>query len=494
MRDIYTQFRDFHIFKKFKHLLRDWWNIDILVVAQEEKKLFYDSLSQLNNPLVRNLLESPPFKKHFLRSIYQGITASSPPQLLPWRQTGLDLFITPLILKNSAVQGALVATGFAPKKEKELRQSLLYLGFSKKAVERDMAYLKKLSASDEVYIQKMLKILAEECFALLTEKEKNRQIIKNLNQVHYSSPFIIGQSPAMQYLMGLLEKIKNYEGPLLIEGEKGAGKKLFAKTIHTQSPRSKKAFYSHNFSMGSGKFLDLEIFKKPKRKSPRYKKRMALREKLNGGSLFLNEIDQASLKFQSQLAQFFKKNSKEFDMRILFGTSQNLKKQVKEKQFNKELYKMISKMRLKIPPLRERKEDIPLLVRHFLKIKNPLKQGRFSAQAMSRLYNYPWPGNARELEMEIKKIISLSRPNQNIWTEQNLSAKIKNPAPFLNNTFQPGKKNLKAALRSFEKQILLNSLRKTNWNKTRVAELLGSSRTSIVLKVKEYGLLEKEGA
>ena len=119
---------------------------------------------------------------------------------------------------------------------------------------------------------------------------------------------------------------------------------------------------------------------------------------------------------------------------------------------------------------------------------------KLSSKAMMALYNYSWPGNIRELENEIKKLISLRSKDQQEWTEQDLSPHIKNASSMLSAAFQPGKQNLKEILRSIEKRILLECLRKNNWNKTKVAKILGTSRTSVVLKTKEYGILRKEGA
>ena len=148
-----------------------------------------------------------------------------------------------------------------------------------------------------------------------------------------------------------------------------------------------------------------------------------------------------------------------------------------------------------MPPLKSRKEDIPLLAEHFLKAKSTLKDKKFTPKAMRALYDYSWPGNIQELENEMEKILSVIPKNQNILTEQDLSPHIRDTSSSpLTKAFQPGKQNLKEALRSIEKQILLDCLKKHNWNKTKVAKVLGTSRTSIILKTKEYGIIKEEGA
>lgn len=510
MLDIYNQFRDFHVFKRFKYLLGDWWNIDVLVVARSGKKFFYDSVNHLNNPVVKSLLESSLFKNYFLGSINTAINkranSSQTLKQLAWKQTGLNLFIVPFILKNTPLEACLVATGFAPKKGEALYQSLSYLGLSKKAIEQKMKSLKKLSPADEVYIQKMLKILAEEFFNLLQEKQQQALLIEKLNRKKPSPSYgrMIGKSPSMYYIFNILEKIKHYDTSLLIEGENGTGKRLLAKTIHNQSSRSKKPFSPQNFSGFKGKLLELELFGYGKKAFPKARQeKKALLEKIEGGTLFLNEIGNTSLAFQEKLLKFLKEGvffsegksrQGRADVRLIAATSKNLKALVEKGQFNEGLYFAINVITVKMPPLKSRKEDIPLLSEHFLKAKSPSKNRHFSLAATKAFCNYSWPGNIRELESEIEKVLSVVPKNHKIITEHDISPHIRNYSAPLINVFQPGKQDLKSTLRSIEKQILMDCLKKHNWNKTKVAKLLGTSRTSLILKVKEYGIVKKEGA
>ncbi len=516
MLDIYNQFRDFHIFKRFKYLLRDWWGIDILVVVKNNKRFFYDNIQQLNNPIVQSLLKSSLFKNHFLGSLNIATSRKTNPRqgakLLPWKQTGLNLFVVPLLLRNAPLEAFLVATGFAPQKGERLFQSLLYLGLSKTAIKQKINNLKKLSSTDEVYVQKMLKILAEEFFILLQEKTRQARLIEKLNHTNARPRYglMLGQSPSMQYIFSLLKKLKNdWPSGLLIMGANGVGKSLLAKIIHAQSPRAKKPFHLQNFSTFNGKLLEMEFFGYnpkifPKKKQKRRKRPVPLVEKINGGALFLNGIENTSLEFQEKLLHFLKKGMffvegdtkpKKSNVKIIIGTSSHLSTLVKEGRFNKGLYLHLSALTIKVPPLKQRKEDIPLLIQHFMKMKNPLKKTQFSSKAMTSFYNYSWPGNVRELKSEIEKIMSLIPKDQMIVTDRDLSPHIRNFSYSLNQALQLGQqKNLKDALRSVEKRILLESLRKNNWNKSQVAKQLGASRTSVVLKSKEYGLDKKEGA
>ena len=214
MLNFYKQFRDFHIFKKFKQLLGDWWNIDILIVVKKDKKLFYENSKPINNPVVKMLLDSNIFKPYFLSSlqpvISKGFGSKPSPQLIPWKQTGLDLIVVPLDFKSQDTsQAFLVATGFFPKKKSELVQALSYLSLSNKAIEQKISALRKLSQADEVYIQKILKVLTEEFFLIFKKRqaEQSEQTTKEIRPTRKYG-YMTGESPAMQYIFNVLNKIK----------------------------------------------------------------------------------------------------------------------------------------------------------------------------------------------------------------------------------------------------------------------------------------------
>ena len=500
MLDIYSQFRDFHIFKKFKYLLGQWWDIDILVVVKRKDQFFYDSLPQLKNPVVKDLLSSSLFKNYFLKSLQTFLKEKKNPDIVlkkfPWKQTGLNLLVVPLVLKDKPLEALLVTTGFAPHNEKKLFQALSYLNFSQKAMEQKIKKLKTLSPKDNVYIEKMLEILAEEFFSLLQERKKQNEIIKTLTrrqgQRKYGS--LIGKSSAMYYLFKALEKVTKQSAHLLIEGEKGTGKRLLAKNIHEQSLRSKGPFYSYNCSHFKRQLLEFEIFGYVKGAFPKASKdKKALLEKLDGGTLVLNNIEDSQPSFQARLLKYLKNSVffnegssqvKKANVRILALTSRNLKvfSEQGEGGFNKELFLALSGIHLKVPALRQRKTDIPALVDYFLTNKTLFKKKGFSVKAMKALYQYSWPGNVQELESEIDRVLALNRDNTDFFKFEDLSLHIRSASSQWTKILQDKKQNLKQTLHTVEKNILKDSLRQNNWNKTKVARQLGISRTSVIFK------------
>ena len=509
MLELYKQFRDFPVFKRFKNLLEDWWNLDVLIVAQKGQKLFCENSNSVKNPVVRILLQSNGFKNYFFSSLNPALNQKAKvaknTQLLTWKQTGLDLFVAPLNFKLENASGFskafLVAVGFFPKREKEFKQALSYLSLSNKAIAQKLESLKKLNATDEIYVQKMLKILAEEFFLAFQKHQKGAIESKiNGSRSMRSYGYMKGQSPAMQYIFNVLDKMKSYDGCVLIEGEKGTGKRLLAKTIHLESLRSHKSFHIQNFSTFRGSFLESALFGMSENSSKALKYKKSLVQKLQGGTLLLNEIGHTSLDFQSQLLKFLKTSvffeegelkHKKYDVRVMASTSQNLKKLVKSGDFNEKLYFALSAMNIAMPPLKYRKMDIPLLVKYFLNSKNSLNHLNFSNSALKILYDYSWPGNIQELRAEVEQIISLKSKNQTVITEEDISSHIRDFSLELDSRLISKKQSLKETLRSVEKQILLESLEKNNWNKSKTAQSLGTSRTSLVAKVKEYGLLKR---
>lgn len=507
-QDIYSQFRDFPLFKKFKNLLNDRWGLDILIVIKRKEVFFYDNQKKLHNPIVKHLLSASIFKNYFIKAINdflkqsQDIKKLKSVKKLTWKQTGLQLFIHPLILENEPVQATLVATGVAPQEDQELRQALLYIK-SDQNIQLDQNILQKLSPADSVYLEKILQILSHEFFTLLQRQQKQKHIIKKLhrNQGSKNQGFLVGKSMAIQQLFEDLKQIKHHDDHILIEGEPGTGKKLIAKNIHKESSRSEFKFQIYNCSNFKSKILESEIFGYKKTETlSNSKNPEALITVLNKGTLILNNIEKSTLSFQSKLFQFLKdssniniKNPEETYTRIVALSSKNLSCLVKENTFHKDLYLKLCEVGLKTQSLNQRKKDIPVLIDHFLNIKNFDKQTNFSDEAMKALYKYPWPGNVRELENEIEKILLLKTENQNLFELKHLSAHIRASTMQFAQMIPKQLKNLKQILGFVEKQILMNYLAKHNWNKSKVARILGTSRTSIVLKSKEYNL-DKESA
>ena len=382
--------------------------------------------------------------------------------------------------------------------------------------------VKPLSTQDEELLQTMIKLLGEDLFKLFQTTGQRAEAEKGtgtgtgtgtgrLLPHQLSEKFIVGDSPSMRYIQRFLKKIKGQDTNVLIEGEEGVGKKLLAKSIHSQSLRSNKPFCVRSFYTLEESALELELFapimkKQGIRQGIRQKGgrqshtvKSSLLEEIDGGSLILHGIEKSSEGFQRRWLKFLKTGvylcggtRKKVSVRHFALTCQNLKELVKKRKFNKNLYAVLSQAKIKIPPLRRRKDDIVQLSDWFLKQKSPIRK-KLAPETLKILCSYHWPENVRELEQEISKLLSLSTEGQSLITEQNISSQIRGGSFFLAQLFQRGQKQkLKDVLRSVEKQVLLTCLQQTHWNKSRVAKLIGISRTTVVAKVSEYGFEKKK--
>ncbi len=514
MDSLNSQFKDLHIFQRLKALLFSRWSIDIFPVEnlQPEKgpgKLAFSKdfeETEAGSPVVRALLSSKIFRDRFLRALSKGRHLKQK-FTVPWKQAGLDIFAIPLLAEENSLKGFIAATGILKEGEGgKLQNALRYLNFQEDWITKETVMLKPLSPAEAGHLKKMLSALAEESFSLILERRRQNRLIKQLKLVRGFSGYggMVGKSSAMRFLYNILEKIKRYDSSILIEGESGAGKQLLARTIHRQSLRAGKPFLTQNCSHFGGSLLAAEAFGYERAAGPGApaEKRAGLFEAAHQGTVFFDEIGAAPFDFQAKLLDFLQTGEfspagssrrKKADARIIAATSKNLRKMADAGLFSQELLSSLGIIRLQTPPLRGRAEDIPLLASHFLQQNDILRERQFSAEALELLSGYSWPGNIRELESEVERILSFLNDSQAVIAAGCLSRKIRDPAlaPFTPD-IQLDKQNLKETLQSVEKQILLDCLKKTNWNKTRVAKMLGSSRTSIILKTKEYGIHQKE--
>lgn len=514
MDSLNSQFKELHIFQRLKALLSSRWNIDIFPVENrlpEKKgpgKLAFSrdfEETEAASPVVKAFLSSKVFRDRFLHSLSKGRHLNQK-FTVPWKQAGLDIFAIPLLAENS-LKGFIAATGILKAGGAEKLQSALrYLNFQEEWIQKEALRLKRLSPEEAGYLKNLLSALAEESFSLVLERRRQDWLIKQLKLSRDFSGYgrLVGKSSVMRFLYNILEKIKNYDSSILIEGESGAGKELLARTIHSQSSRAGKPFLTQNCAPFGGSLLAAEAFgyERPAGEGAPAEKKAGLFEAAHQGTVFFDEIGSAPVEFQTKLLDFLQtgffspagsSERKKADVQIIAATDRDLKKMADARLFSKELLNSLGIITLNMPPLRSRAEDIPLLASHFLQQKDILRERQFSSEALELLCGYSWPGNIRELESEIERILSFLNDSQTVIAAGCLSRKIRDPsfAPFTQSV-KVEEKNLKKTLRSVERQILLDHLKKTNWNKTRVAKMLGSSRTSIILKTKEYGIHQRE--
>jgi len=311
---------------------------------------------------------------------------------------------------------------------------------------------------------------------------------------------IIGKSRAMQEVYRTIEKVAATDSSVLIYGESGTGKELVARAIHKQSPRKDKPFIRVNCGALVETLLESELFGHEKGAFTGATKRKKGRFELaHQGSIFLDEIGDISPAMQLKLLRVLQE--KEFervgseetiqvDVRVLAATNKNLSELVQQGKFREDLFYRLHIIPIYLPPLRERKEDIPLLAQHFLKqlageLNKPVRQ--LSDAALEKLVNYSWPGNVRELENVLERAIVLSdKPVIDAADLPILQATGTDRLP--NDLLDRFRLNLNETLAAVEKQLIEKALNQTQGNKNQAAKLLGIGTSLLYYKLEKYNL------
>ena len=329
-------------------------------------------------------------------------------------------------------------------------------------------------------------------------KEENITLRKNLIEI-YKPEALIGTSKVMKEVYEKIIQVAHYNVNVLIEGESGVGKEVVARSIHFLSARKYKPFYVINCGAIPAELLESELFGYRKGAfTGAIQDKKGIFEEASGSSLFLDEINELPLSLQPKLLRTLQEktirrigDNKEIyvDFRLISASSKNLKKEVMENRFREDLFYRINVFLIKIPPLRERKEDIPLLINHFIekykKIIGKEIKG-ITEKAMKKCLNYDWYGNVRELENVAQRAIILAKKDyidfDDIIIEKDYT---KEETFILNFDFEKldYKKAVKLSLENIDKIYIKKALEKTNYNKKEAAKLLGISLRALHYKI-----------
>lgn len=364
----------------------------------------------------------------------------------------------------------------------ELRQQMPVVTFSSPNTRMAVDAM-KLGAAD--YLEKPL---TSDAFNDVMGRYK-----KKILEHKYGFDEILGTSTPMQEVFGLIKKAAVGGSNVLITGESGTGKELVARAIHRWSPRSEKSFMTINCSAIPDTLLESELFgfEKGSFTGAVYTKKGIL-ELTDGGTVFFDEIGDVSPLFQTKILRVLQEGEVmriggmhyiNVDVRIIAATNKDLRIGISKGSFREDLFYRLNVINIHIPPLRERTEDIQILVKHFIKKhaskrKDLLIKG-VTSDAMNILRNYPYPGNVRELENIIERAISLSN------SPEILSSDL--PSFIMDGNLQRKKiiPKLKDAISSAEKETIIAALNETDWNISRAALLLGIYRQQLQKKIKD---------
>lgn len=338
--------------------------------------------------------------------------------------------------------------------------------------------------------QKLLSTISIAC-KLNSEKKKNSILERQNRLISKDFKNIIGNSSCMKRVFDLIERVSKTDANILITGENGTGKDLIARAIHNSSTRCDSTFLGVDMGSIPDTLFESEMFGHEKGAfTGAEKPRVGRIEAATGGTLFLDEIGNIPLAIQPKLLRVLEsrevvplggKGHREFDIRLICATNANINKMVNNGDFRQDLLYRINTVEINLPPLRERKEDIPLLLDHFLEIygKKYSREGlKIDKQSLKRLIDYPWPGNVRELNHLVERAVILS--SNNVIDIEDFS---------LSDYRHSGELELSSYnLNKIEKEVIIKALDSEDGNLTKASKLLGITRATLYRKIEKYGL------
>jgi Nif-specific regulatory protein len=331
------------------------------------------------------------------------------------------------------------------------------------------------------------------------ESARGENVYLKRRETKFTFTNIIGESPAMKAVLQQLERVIDTRATVCIEGETGTGKELIASAIHYQSQRADKMFVAQNCAALPENLLESELFghKRGAFTSADSDKK-GLFEIADGGTLFLDEMGEMPIPLQAKLLRVLQEGTiravgatseKQVDVRILCATNRDLNAEVEKGRFRQDLYYRLMVFPIKLPPLRERREDIPALAAHFLKRyaeEYRLELPGFTQDAVDALSSYTWPGNIRELENEIQRVVIQAEPSH--WIEvTDLSPRLRKIEGTVTRV-APKQGTLKEMMDQVERWLIAEALREHSNNKTKTAATLGITREGLHKKLAKFGV------
>lgn len=407
---------------------------------------------------------------------------------------GLSSFVTPLPTDTAA---AIYFSGFfegdaAFRQGELLRQELGELDVDPETIDQMVGEVPHIDRTQ----RDVLKVLGDEIAERVAVAVESAHIDDS-----ESFEEMIGRSDEMVALFDTLRRVSRSNSTILIEGENGTGKELIARAVHRRSRRSDRPFIVQNCAAIPSDLIESELFGHRKGAfSGAHRDREGLFSAADGGTFFLDEIGDMDVSLQVKLLRILQEGTflpvggstfRKVDVRIVCATNRDLEKLVEQGGFRQDLYFRIKVINIVAPPLRHRRDDIPLLARHFAAKASRIHgrpRKRLQEDALEALERHTWPGNVRELENEVERAVIMSGDRESLAA----SDFELRPPPRASGFEDLSRSNveLPAAIEELERTMILEGLRRTGWNKTQTARELGVSRRNLIRKVAAYELEE----
>jgi two-component system response regulator AtoC len=365
--------------------------------------------------------------------------------------------------------------------------------------------LEAMKAGAYDYVQKPFK---PDEVVLALRKAEERELLRRENRAlrdeirkEHKFEDILAKSQKMQDIFRTISKIAEYKTTVLVAGESGVGKELVARAIHHRSTRRGGSFVAVNCGAIPENLLESELFGHKKGAfTDAIQDRRGLFEEADGGSLFLDEIGELPLALQVKLLRVLEEEKIrrvgdtrdiKIDVRIITATHRDLLAETKAGRFREDLFYRLNVLPILVPPLRDRRDDIPLLIDHFV-ARNNVRLGTsirgLDTESRRLLFEYPWPGNVRELENTIERAMVLAEGDQIV--AQDLPDRLREARDPVQMQLASGELSVKKTMRIIEEILIRRALQRTKGNRTRAAEVLEISHRALLYKIKDYAITD----
>ncbi len=510
----FEKYRNLHTIIMLRDVIRKWWRVELSFADRNGNVLDHANgqITPPQNDFCRlSLFSKDGYHRcsQSWRVLTEKFRASPKLRHAVFHDCHMNLAIVGApVYVDGEFQGSIFVEGFVkqPPSEKEggvLKLKIAQLNPGATDLDRALSKIPVLSEAEVGKLTDLLEFAANEIAAYEAAMQRlegeNKHLTQELSD-RYKFENIVGKSGPMLEVFRLLEKVCASDSTVLVNGESGTGKELVARAIHYNGPRKDKPFVVQNCSAFNDNLLESALFGHLKGSfTGALRDKKGLFEVADGGTFFLDEVGDMSPALQVKLLRVLQEGTflpvggtapRQVDVRVIAATHKDLGEMVKRGEFREDLYYRINVIRITVPPLRERRDDIPVLIEHFLRkhVRDKGSARQLSREAAAVLEDYGWPGNIRELENEIERLMVLSSEGELVPAEL-ISSRIRDavqgtrlPSP-IKLTGQ-----LHAAVESLEREMILQGLQRTRFNKSQLARELGISRSNLILKIEKYGL------
>src|SRR5437764_3727756 len=511
---------ELQIVRKIRETVRRWWGIELSFtdakgfVVEHGKGIVIPSSNRTCTACLADRVGFQRCNESIEKAVKQFGSEPAPARLLGPCHMGLEIVAAPISWGGER-QGALFACGFVvaervPAARDHAVETTQRLQLPVIQPVEAFDTIARIDERDIPRLTDLIDTTVEEIAAYqnaMAERERNIQALRRELTGRYRFADIIGKSAAMQRLYALLDKLVNSDITVLVTGENGTGKELIARALHYNGPRKDKPFVATNASALNDNLLDSELFGHVKGAfTGAGRDKTGLFKTADGGTFFLDEVGDMSPAMQVKLLRVLQEGTfvpvggtkpERVDVRIIAASNKDLREAVLKREFREDLFYRLHVVALEVPPLRERLDDLPILVDHFLDStaqRTSKARKKLHAELMAGFYEWHWPGNVRELENEIERLVVLSGDAEVIPPDlraQRPQTGAKTGSAHLAALVHRGlQSDLATAVGALEKELIEAGLREVSGNKSKLASMLGVSRTTLIKKIRDYGIAE----